>query len=107
VRKLIHARVLHVLVLVAGLGALAWALLAPIDQIRCHDQIMKPGDVCSYSSLNGADNGKTQTYEQRVATAKSARPVVAVVGVLVAGFGGLLLWSAVRRKDDDEADQLA
>jgi len=33
--------------------------------------------------------------------------VVAVVGVLVAGFGGLLLWSAVRRKDDDEAGQPA
>ncbi len=54
-RRLIHARVLHVLVLVAGLVALAWALLAPVDQIRCHDQVMRPGDVCSYSSLTGED----------------------------------------------------
>ena len=106
-RRLIQARALHLLVLVAGLCALAWALLAPMDQIRCHDQVMKAGDVCSYSSLTGADNGKTQTYEQRAATATSARPVVAVVGVLVAGFGGLLLWSAVRRRDDDEAGQPA
>ncbi len=98
-RRLVRARVLHVLVLVAGLFALGWALFAPVAAIRCHDQIMRPGDVCSYASLNGVDNGKTQSYEQRLATEKSARPVVAVVGVLVAGFGGVLLWSAIRRKD--------
>lgn len=98
-RRLVHARVLHVVVLVAGVAAFGWALLAPVAQISCHDQVMRPGDVCSYASLNGADNGKTQSYEQRVATEKSARPVIAVVGVLVAGFGGVLLWSAVRRKD--------
>jgi hypothetical protein len=97
--RLFRARVLHVLVLVAGVAAFGWALLAPVAAIRCHDQIMRPGDACSYASLNGADNGKTQSYEQRVATEKSARPVIAVVGVLVASFGGVLLWSAVRRKE--------
>ncbi len=95
-RRLARARVLHLLVLVAGLAAFGWALLAPIAAIRCHDQVMRPGDVCSYASLNGSDNGKTQSYEQRLATERSARPVVAVVGVLVAGFGGVLLWSAIR-----------
>ena len=95
-RKLVRARVLHVLVLAAGLVALGWALFAPIAPIRCHDQVMRPGDVCSYASLDGSDNGKTQTYASRLATEKSARPVVAVVGALVAGFGGVLLWSAVR-----------
>ena len=67
-RRLVRARVLHVLVLVAGLFALGWALFAPVAAIRCHDQIMRPGDVCSYASLNGVDNGKTQSYEQRLAT---------------------------------------
>jgi hypothetical protein len=86
------------LVVLAGLGALAWALLAPVPSIRCHDQVMGPGDVCSYSSLTGEDNGRTQTYEQRVATEKSARPVVGVVGTAVAGFGGVLLWQSVRRR---------
>ncbi len=106
-RQLIRARVLHVLVLVAGLAAFGWALFAPLAPIRCHDQIMGPGDVCAYASLNGADNGKTQTYASRLATQKSARPVVAVVGVLVAGFGGALLWSAIRRKDAADAAQPA
>jgi hypothetical protein len=99
VRRLIGARVLHVLVLVAGLAAFGWALFAPIAPIRCHDAVMRPGDVCSYASLNGSDNGKTQSYASRLETEKSARPVIAVVGVLVAGFGGALLVSASRRKD--------
>ena len=98
-RRLVRARVLHVLVLVAGVFAFGWALFAPVATIRCHDQVMRPGDVCSYASLNGADNGKTQSYEERLATERSARPVIAVVGLLVAGFGGVLLWSAVRRPD--------
>jgi hypothetical protein len=86
------------LVVLAGLGALVWAIMAPVPPIRCHDQVMRPGDVCSYSSLAGEDNGRTQTYEQRVATEKSARPVVGVVGAAVAGFGGVLLWQSVRRR---------
>ncbi len=102
-----RALLLHLLVLLAGLVALGWALFAPLGEIRCHDQVMRPGDVCSYASLNGADNGKTQTYQQRVETARSARPVVAVVGVCVAGFGGLLLWSSVKRRKDEPASQPA
>ncbi len=95
--RLLRARILHLVVLVAGLVAFGWALFAPVATIRCHDQVMRPGDVCSYASLDGSNKGMTQSYEQRVATEKSARPVVAVVGVLVAGFGGALLWSATRR----------
>jgi len=98
----VRARILHVLVVVAGVAAFGWALFAPVASIRCHDVLMKPGDVCSYASLNGADNGKTQTYEQRVSTEKSARPVIAVVGVGVAVFGGVLLWQALRRKESLE-----
>ena len=92
--------VVQVLVVLVGLGALVWAIVAPVPPIRCHDQVMGPGDVCSYASLNGEDNGRTQTYEQRVATERSARPVVGVVGAAVAGFGGFLLWSASRRRRD-------
>lgn len=104
-RRLVGARVLHLIVLVAGLVALGWALFAPVAPIRCHDQTMHPGDVCSYASLNGADNGKTQSYEQRLATEKSARPVIAVVGLGVAAFGGVLLWSAIRRKEPESLRQ--
>ncbi len=98
-RRVVRARVLHLLVLVAGVAAFGWALFAPVATIRCHDVIMKPGDVCSYASLNGADNGQKQSYEQRMATERSARPVIAVVGLGVAAFGGALLWSAMRRKE--------
>ncbi len=90
--------VVQALVILAGLGALVWAIVAPVPPIRCHDQVMGPGNVCSYSSLTGGDNGRTQTYEQRVATEKSARPVVGVVGAAVAGFGSVLLWSSIRRR---------
>ncbi|HET7725182.1 MAG TPA: hypothetical protein VFK68_11130 [Propionibacteriaceae bacterium] len=96
--RTVRARILHLVVLVAGLAAFGWALLAPVPAIRCHDQVMRPGDVCSYASLDGSNKGKTQSYEERLATEKSARPVVATVGLLVAGFGGALLWSASRRQ---------
>ncbi len=90
--------VVQAIVVVVGLGALVWAVVAPIPPIRCHDQVMGPGDVCSYASLDGQDKGRTQTYEQRVDTERSARPVVGVVGGAVAGFGGLLLWSSAGRR---------
>lgn len=86
----------QILVVVAGLVALGWAVLAPIGPIRCHDQVMGPGDVCAYASLNGEDNGKTQTYESRLATERSARPVVGVVGGAVAAFGLVLMRSSRR-----------
>ncbi|MBI4900782.1 MAG: hypothetical protein HY829_09925 [Actinobacteria bacterium] len=95
--RLARARILHLVVLVAGLVAFGWALFAPVATVRCHDQVMRPGDVCSYASLDGTTKGRTQSYEERVATEKSARPVVGVVGILVAGFGGSLLWSATKR----------
>ncbi len=98
-KRVVRARVLHLLVLVAGVAAFGWALFAPVATVRCHDVLMKPGDVCSYVSLNGVDNGQKQSYEQRIATEQSARPVIAVVGLGVATFGGVLLWSAMRRKE--------
>jgi heme A synthase len=87
----------QILVVVAGLVALGWAVLAPIGPIRCHEQVMGPGDVCAYSSLDGQDKGRSQTYEQRLGTERSARPVVGVVGAGVAGFGLVLLASSRRR----------
>ena len=92
------ALVIHALVVVAGLVALGWAVFAPVGTIRCHDQVMGPGDVCSYASLDGTDKGKTQTYEERVATAKSARPVVGIGGAAVAVFGAVLLVGELRRR---------
>ena len=44
-----------------------------------------------------------QTYEQRLATRRSAQPVVVGVGVLVAGFGAALLVTDLRRRPSTAA----
>ena len=44
-----------------------------------------------------ADGSAGQTYEERLATRRSAQPVVGGLGVLVAGFGAALLVADLRR----------
>lgn len=92
-RGRMRTRVAHVLLIVVGLVAVAYALsLGSATDLRCRDAVMTPGSVCVK-----ADGSAGQTYEQRLATRRSARPVVAGVGVLVAVFGAGLLVSDVRR----------
>lgn len=73
---------LHALLAVLGLLGVVWALtIGATPVIMCHDVVMRPGDVCA-----NADGTRTQTYQERWDAAQGARPVVAVVGVVVAGF---------------------
>ena len=89
----VRTRLAHVVLLLAGLAALVYALtLGGSPDLRCHDQVMRPGSVCVK-----ADGSAGQTYEERLATRRSARPVVAGLGVLVAGFGAALLVADLRR----------
>ena len=89
-----RARVAHVVLVLVGLAALAYALtLGGSPEVRCHDAVMTPGSVCLK-----ADGSEGQTYEQRIATRRSAQPVVAGLGVLVAVFGVALLVADVRRR---------
>lgn len=89
-----RTRLAHVLLLLAGLAVLAYALtLGGSPELRCHDQVMRPGSVCVK-----ADGSAGQTYEQRIATRRSAQPVVGGLGVLVAGFGASLLVADLRRR---------
>jgi hypothetical protein len=89
-----RTRLAHLALLVAGLAVLAYALtLGGSPDLRCHDQVMRPGSVCVK-----ADGSAGQTYEQRLATRRSAQPVVAGLGVLVAGFGAALLVGDLRRR---------
>ena len=88
-----RTRLAHVVLLLAGLAAVVYALtLGGSPDLRCHDQVMRPGSVCVK-----ADGSAGQTYEQRLATRRSAQPVVAGLGVLVAGFGAALLVADLRR----------
>jgi len=89
----VRTRLAHVVLLLAGLAALVYALtLGGSPDLRCHDQVMRPGSVCVK-----ADGSAGQTYEERLATRRSAQPVVAGLGVLVAGFGAALLVADLRR----------
>ena len=89
-----RTRLAHLVLLLAGLAALVYALtLGGSPTLRCHDALMTPGSVCQK-----ADGSEGQTYEQRVATRRAAQPVVAGLGVLVAGFGAALLVADLRRR---------
>lgn len=89
-----RARVAHLVLLLAGVAAVVYALtLGGSPALRCHSEVMGPGSICVK-----ADGSEGQTYEQRLATRRSAQPVVVGVGVLVAGFGAALLVTDLRRR---------
>jgi hypothetical protein len=72
---------------VVGLLIMAYPLTVGASApLSCRGVIMQPGDVCPK-----ADGSAVQTYEQRAQARRTAAPVVLVIGLLVAGFGGTLL----------------
>jgi hypothetical protein len=94
VNRRLRVRSAHLLLVLAGLLAVAYAVtLGGSPDIRCRGVAMTPGSVCLKS-----DGSQGQSYEQRLATRRSARPVVAGVGVVVAGFGAALLVTDLRRR---------
>jgi len=86
----------HALVVLVGVVVLAYPFtLGATPHPSCRGVTMQPGDSCAK-----ADNSGSQTYEQRARDARNARPVIAVGGALVAGFGLVLLVGEVRRRAD-------
>ena len=86
-------RVAHALVVVVGLLVLAYPLTVGADpDVTCRGAVMGPGDTCLK-----ADGKNVQTYEERARAIDNARPVILVVGVLVAAFGAVLLTNEIRR----------
>lgn len=84
----------HLALVGVGLAAVIWALtLAAHPTIMCRDAVMGPGDVCA-----NAQGTATQTYQQRLDTALSARPIVAGTGLAVAAFGAALAVQDARRR---------
>lgn len=73
---------------VASLALAAWGVATWVSpSTQCRGVEMGPGDVCSYSSYTDEETTRTQTYEERVATARQSAPVVVVLGLAAAGFG--------------------
>lgn len=82
------------MVILLGLVVLAYPLTAGASpEISCRGTRMGPGDTCAK-----ADGSGQQTYEQRLRDQQNARPVVAVGGLLIAGFGVVLLRAELKRR---------
>lgn len=82
----------HVAVIVVGAGLVVWGLLLWVNPTAsCRGVQMGPGDVCSYASTTSTTTDRVQTYEERVGGLRSNAPVVIVLGLGLAGFGGALL----------------
>ncbi len=78
--------------IVAGIAVVAWAAVSwASPQATCRGEAMGPGDTCSHLSLTGQDDGKVQTYEQRIAAARQQTPYGVAAGVCMVVFGAVLL----------------
>lgn len=84
-------------------GVMTW--VAPSTQ--CRGEEMRPGDVCSYSSYTDTATNRTQTYEERVATARQSGPVVVVLGLVATGFGIHVALRSRHRADGSEFQSLS
>ena len=79
--------VANTVLVVVGIMIMAYPLtLGGSAPIRCRGVVMEPGGVCPK-----ADGSAVQSYEQRAQARRNAVPVIMVVGLLIAGFGGTLL----------------
>jgi hypothetical protein len=87
VRRALRRTVANLVLVVVGFLIMAYPLTVGASApISCRGVIMQPGDVCPK-----ADGSAVQSYEQRAQARRTAVPVVLVIGLLVAGFGGTLL----------------
>ena len=95
-----RAVVAHAVVVLLGLLVLLYPFtLGASPAVTCRGTTMQPGDVCAKAGDTG-----TQTYEQRAADVRNARPVIVVGGLLVAGFGVVLLTGELRRRPGRPAE---
>ncbi|SDS02678.1 hypothetical protein SAMN04488543_0942 [Friedmanniella luteola] len=91
----------HAVVVLLGLLVLLYPFtVGASPSVTCRGTAMRPGDVCAKAGDSG-----TQTYEQRAADVRNARPVIAVGGLLLTGFGVVLLAGELRRRPGAAAEQ--
>ena len=86
-------RIAHLLLALVGVLIVAYPFtLGANPTPTCRGVQLQPGQTCSK-----ADGSAQQTYEERLATARNATPVIVGVGLLAAGFGTALFIGDVRR----------
>lgn len=89
-----RAVVAHAVVALLGLLVLLYPFtLGASPAVTCRGTTMQPGDVCAKAGDSG-----TQSYEQRAADVRAARPVIVVGGLALTGFGIVLLTGELRRR---------
>ena len=89
-----RSRIAQSLLIVVGLLILAYPLTIGADpDVTCRGVVMQPGGSCLKS-----DGSAAQTFEQRQQTVTNAKPVIIVVGLLVAAFGAYLLTAELRKR---------
>jgi hypothetical protein len=97
-----RVRIAHGILILVGLVIFLYPLTAGASpRITCRGVEMHSGDSCAK-----VQNAGVQTYEQRLRTAREARPVILGVGLLVMGFGTFLLVSDLRRPRPDGSVRL-
>lgn len=101
------ARIAHLAVIIAGLIIVAYPFtLGASPAVTCRGEVMSAGDTCAK-----ADGSEQQTYDERAEAISNAKPVIIGVGIVVAGFGVVLLAGEVRRgrrgRDGDPRTQEA
>lgn len=92
-RRIAHLVLILVGLAVAGFGL--WRTAHP--DITCRGVQMHPGEVCHKNDFSSIGSNKTQSYEQRVHAAHQSQPVVALIGLGMAAFGGVLFRQEGRR----------
>ena len=76
----------------AGIAVIIWGVTSWVSPaMTCRGVEMGPGDTCEYSSRTNEHTGRVQTYEDRVAEARSQVPFAVAAGLGMAGFGVWLL----------------
>lgn len=97
-------RAAHLALVLIGLGVAIWGAATMWNpRVMCFGVEMHPGDVCKTSTFSQVGAGKVQTYEQRVHGSRLSQPLVIGTGVLMVGFGGLLLRQDLRKQKKADA----
>ena len=96
-------RVAHLLLALVGVLIVLYPFtLGAHPTPTCRGVQLQPWQTCSK-----ADGSAVQTYEERLATARNATPVIVGVDLLVAGFGTALFVGDVRRSREQVTDAAA
>ncbi|MEZ5087684.1 MAG: hypothetical protein R2722_16070 [Tessaracoccus sp.] len=77
---------------VISLLIIAWGAVSFLSpSATCRGVEMGPGDECGYMSRTSMVTDQVQTYEERIAAARTSAPVIVVTGIGALIFGLVLI----------------